>query len=150
MFQLVLPFPPYWEALTQQLAMALFSESGDINTVRFPFWLTVAEIANRPTVPPPFKGFFRLTEIVNRRGRLILCFETECALPQQHQNGTITFGNRQIQSVELDGGLIGQTLSPAANSLLNRLSRRKIKTAPCYLETKMLNSDKQSYIRLFR
>lgn len=135
MFQLILPMPPYWEAETQQIAFSLFAESGDFTAVQAPFWLAVADLPGEPTVPPPFKAFFRLIEILNRRGRLTLRFETECPLPAFTRNGHPTEGKIQTQTAEIELGPMPSPSNTAVYDRLMRLSRRRIKTAPCYLKT---------------
>lgn len=145
MFYLVLPFPPDWEAQTQQIAAALFAESGDFTALQAPFWLTVAELPKKPSAAPPLKAFFRLHEIVNRRGRLIFRFETECALPPNARCNRVAF-----QTAELDLGPFPLRQNTALIDRLNRLSRRKTKTAPCYLETLSHQPGKESQNRFFR
>ena len=110
-----------------------------------PFWLSVARLPEKPTAPPPFKGFFRLIETVNRGGRLILRFETECARPQE--TGKTAAG--ALQAAETDFGPLPETPDAALAEELIHLSRRRIKTVPCYAET-VCDGENPPYVRLFR
>lgn len=133
MFQLILPMPPYWEAETQQIASALFAATGDFTAVQAPFWLAVADLPGKPAAPPPSKAFFRLTEILNRRGRLILRFETECALPACSGEAAADT-TMKTRTAEIELGPMPHPSDTTVYDRLMRLSRRRIKTAPCYLE----------------
>ncbi len=145
MYELVLPLPPYWEAQLQRISFTLFAESGDLSAMQAPFWLSVARLPEKPTAPPPFKGFFRLIETVNRGGRLILRFETECARPQE--TGKTAAG--ALQAAETDLGPLPETPDAALAEELIHLSRRRIKTVPCYAET-VCDGENPPYVRLFR
>ena len=109
-----------------------------------PFWLSVARLPEKPAAPPPFKGFFRLTETVNRGGRLILRFETECARP-----GNAEKAAEAVQTAETDLGPLPETPDAAIAEELIHLSRRRIKTVPCYAET-VSDGKNPPYVRLFR
>lgn len=150
MFQLILPMPPYWEAETQQIAFALFSASGDFTAVQAPFWLAVADLPGKPTAQPPFRAFFRLTEILNRRGRLILRFETECALPPLTRSKPAADGEIQTQTAEIDLGPMPLPSETAVYDRLMKLSRRRIKTTPCFLQTVCYIPGKKSETVFFR
>lgn len=149
MFQLILPLPPYWEAETQQIAAALFAATGDFTALQAPFWLAVADLSGKPAAPPPAKAFFRLTEILNRRGRLILRFETECALPAG-SGATATGDTMKTRTAEIELGPVPPPSDTAVCDRLLRLSRRRIKTAPCFLQTVCHIPGEKSETRFFR
>ena len=144
MYELVLPLPPYWEAQLQRISFTLFAESGDLSAVQAPFWLSVARLPEKPAAPPPFKGFFRLIETVNRSGRLILRFEVECTRP-----GNAEKAAEAVQTAETDLGPLPETPDAAIAEELIHLSRRRIKTVPCYAET-VSDGKNPPYVRLFR
>ena len=144
MYELVLPLPPYWEAQLQRISFTLFAESGDLSAMQAPFWLSVARLPKKPTVPPPFKGFFRLIETVNRGGRLILRFEVECTRP-----GNAEKAAEAVQTAETDLGPLPKAPRTSLTEELLHLSRRRIKTAPCYAET-VCDGENPPYVRLFR
>ena len=144
MYELVLPLPPYWEAQLQRISFTLFAESGDLSAMQAPFWLSVARLPEKPTAPPPFKGFFRLIETVNRGGRLILRFEVECTRP-----GNAEKAAEAVQTTETDLGPLPETPDAALAEELIHLSRRRIKTVPCYAET-VSDGKNPPYVRLFR
>lgn len=144
MYELVLPLPPYWEAQLQRISFTLFAESGDLSAMQAPFWLSVARLPEKPAAPPPFKGFFRLIETVNRSGRLILRFEVECTRP-----GNAEKAAEAVQTAETDLGPLPETPDAAIAEELIHLSRRRIKTVPCYAET-VSDGKNPPYVRLFR
>ena len=109
-----------------------------------PFWLSVTRLPEKPTAPPPFKGFFRLIETVNRGGRLILRFEVECTRP-----GNAEKAAEAVQTAETDLGPLPKAPRTSLTEELLHLSRRRIKTAPCYAET-VCDGENPPYVRLFR